>query len=98
MPESVALEQAHCRELVRAGRFPEAMSVAKALFLAAQTAQADEVAADALDMLAWCCLRLGDGAAGIDCTTASHRLWTRLGQTARAAGARTLESMLLLDM
>ena len=96
--DSLSSDGARTLGLVRAGRFSEAMGPAKQLFLAAQAVQADAIAAEALDMLGWCCLRLGDGAAGIDCTTASRRLWARLGHPDRAATARALESMLLLDM
>jgi diguanylate cyclase (GGDEF)-like protein len=94
----LAGEIENCLSLVRAGRFPEAMQATKPLFLRAQAEGADALAAEALDLLGWCCLRLGEMAAGLDCSTAARRIWMRLGQPSRAGTSRALEAMQLLDM
>ena len=48
--------------------------------------------------MAWCCMRLGDVEAGLECAVAARRLWGKLDDAAELARIKAIEAFLLLDI
>lgn len=76
----------------------EAMRFAKSAYLAAQRWGEPEALARSIGQMAWCCMRLGDVDAGLECAVTARRLWSRLGDVAELARIGAVETFLLLDI
>lgn len=76
----------------------EAMRFAKSAYLVAQPGGDPEALARSIGQIAWCCMRLGDVDAGLECAVAARRLWSRLGDGTELARVEAVEAFLLLDI
>lgn len=74
-----------------------AMRFAKSAYLAAQQQGDPEMLARCMSQMAWCCMRLGDVEAGLECAVAARRLWSRLENLPELARIKAIETFLLLD-
>lgn len=84
--------------LSRQGRFGEAVSLSKTIFVVARDQDAPLAIAGVLGIMAWCLLRLGQTETGHECAALSHRLWFRAGDLHEQARALAIRALLLLDM
>lgn len=84
--------------LMERGDCAGAMSFAKSAYLAAQQQGAPEILARCMSQMAWCCMRLGDIDAGLECAVAARRLWSRLENLPELAHIKAVETFLLLDI
>lgn len=75
-----------------------AMRFAKSAYLAAQEQGNPEALARCMSQMAWCCMRLGDVEAGLECAVAARRLWSRLDNVPELARIKAIEAFLLLDI
>lgn len=89
------LAQSH--RLMDKGDCAGALRLAKSAYLVAQQ-NGDAIAlARSISQIAWCCMRLGDPEAGLECAVAARRLWSRLDDPAELARIKAVETFLLLD-
>lgn len=75
-----------------------ALSFAKSAYLSAHQQREPNTLARCMSQMAWCCMRLGDAEAGLECAVAARRLWGKLDDAAELARIKAIESFLLLDI
>lgn len=75
-----------------------ALSFAKSAYLSAQQQGEPSTLARCMSQMAWCCMRLGDVEAGLECAVAARRLWSKLDDAAELARIKAIEAFLLLDI
>ena len=83
--------------LMERGDSAGALRFAKAAYVVAQQQFDTEALARAISQIAWCCMRLGDVEAGLECAVAARRLWSLHDDTKELAGIQAIEAFLLLD-
>jgi diguanylate cyclase (GGDEF)-like protein len=74
-----------------------AMRYAKLAFLSARKKNDSAALARSMSQIAWCCMRLGDPEAGLECAVAARRLWSQLDDAVELARIEAVETFLLLD-
>jgi len=84
--------------LIERGDCAEALRLAKSAYVAAQQHGDPEGLALCLSQIAWCCMRLGDVEAGLECAVVARRLLGRLGDTPELSRIEAVETFLLLDI
>lgn len=84
--------------LMERGDCAGAMRFAKIAYLAIGHQGAADARARCVSQIAWCCMRLGDIEAGLECAVVARRLWERLDDAAELARAQAIEAFLLLDI
>lgn len=74
-----------------------ALRFAKTAYVMAEQHGDGEALARAVSQIAWCCMRLGDVEAGLECAVAARRLWSQRGDLVALAHIHAVEAFLLLD-
>ena len=85
-------------QLLRAGRFDEALSAFRIVYGDARAVGNTDLMAAALCEMAWSCYRIGDAEQGLECAMGARTLWKRLGNRLELARALAVAAMLCLDL
>lgn len=91
-------ELAACRNMVRRGECMPALAALKRLFVDIRDAGDPVHLAPCLGELAWCCMRLGLAAEGLDCALAAQKLYSRAPDPSGEARCLAITAFLLLDL
>lgn len=75
-----------------------AIRFAKSAYVEAHQKGDPQAMAHCLSQIAFCCMRLGDLEAGLECALAARRLWSRLNSLPELARIAAIETFLLLDI
>jgi tetratricopeptide (TPR) repeat protein len=88
----------HATQLLRAGRFDEALGAFRLVYAGARANGNSDLMAAALGEMAWSCYRIGDPEQGLECALAARRLWQQQDNDVELARALAVAAMLYLDL